>query len=134
MKINKFEDLDIWKLSLVITKEIYDLSSQPGFSKDFELKNQIRRAVISISSNIVEGFERNNNNEFIRFLKISKGSCGEVKNQLYIALTIKYMGQAEFDNINNKIDNLLNQIGKFITYLIDKRRKGEFINKNPLTR
>jgi len=134
MKINKFEDLDIWKLSLVITKEIYDLSSQPGFSKDFELKNQIRRAVISISSNIVEGFERNNNNEFIRFLKISKGSCGEVKNQLYIALTIMYMGHAEFDNINNKIDNLLNQIGKFITYLIDKRRKGEFINKNPLTR
>ena len=95
--IKKFEDLKVWKLSLEITKEIYDLSFKPNFKNDFSLRDQIRRAVISISSNIVEGFEKNNNNEFVRFLKISKGSVGEVRNQLYIALSIGYISQNEFD-------------------------------------
>ncbi len=72
MKIKKFEDLEIWKLSLKIAKEIYNLTSKKEFSKDFELKSQIRRAIISVSSNIVEGFEKNNNNEFI--YKIFKNS------------------------------------------------------------
>lgn len=80
MRITKFEDLNIWKLSLEITKEIYDLTSQKEFSRDFCLRDQIRRAVISISSNIAEGFEKNNNNEFIRYLKIAKGSVGETNN------------------------------------------------------
>ena len=72
MKIIKFEDLEIWKQSLTITRNVYDLLAKKEFNLEFELKNQIKRAVISISSNIVEGFEKNNNNEFIRFLKISK--------------------------------------------------------------
>ena len=71
MKITKFENLKIWKLALRITKEIYDLTSKKEFSKDFKLREQIRRAIISVSSNIVEGFE-NNSNEFIRFLKKGK--------------------------------------------------------------
>ena len=75
MKITKFEDINIWKLSLKITKLIYDISSQWKFSKDYWLKDQIRRAVVSISSNIVEWFEKNNNNEFVRYLRISKWSC-----------------------------------------------------------
>jgi len=69
MKILRFEDLEIWKLSLKITKIIYDLTSEGKFSKDFGLRDQIRRAMVSVSSNIVEGFEKRNNNEFIRFLK-----------------------------------------------------------------
>ena len=85
MKILKFEDLSIWKLSLRLTKEVYDLTAKKEFFADFGLKNQLRRAVVSISSNVVEGFEKNNNNEFIRYLKIAKGSVGEVRNQLYIA-------------------------------------------------
>lgn len=93
MKIQKFEELNIWKLSLLITKDIYDLTSKGNFSKDYGLRDQIRRAVVSISSNIVEGFEKNNNNEFVRFLKIAKGSAGEVRNQLYIALAINYINQ-----------------------------------------
>ncbi len=72
MKITKFEELNIWKLSLKITKSIYDLTSKKEFVREFGLKDQIRRAVVSISSNIVEGFEKNNNNEFIRYLKINK--------------------------------------------------------------
>jgi len=72
MKITKFENLKIWKLALRITKEIYDLTSKKEFPKDFKLREQIRRAIISVSSNIVESFEKNNNNEFIRFLKKEK--------------------------------------------------------------
>ena len=72
MKLETFEDIPIWKLSLKITKLIYDISAKEQFTKDFWLKSQIRRAVISISSNIVEWFKKNNNNEFVRYLRIAK--------------------------------------------------------------
>jgi four helix bundle protein len=127
MKILKFEDLEIWQLSLKVTKYIYDLTSKKEFSKDFELKNQIRRSVISISSNIVEGFEKNNNNEFIRFLRISKGSCGELRNQIYIALTVEYITQEEFNKADNMLLEISSKIGKFISYLENQRKQSNFI-------
>jgi len=129
MKINKFEELNIWKLSLKITKSIYDLTSKKEFIREFALKDQIRRAVVSISSNIVEGFEKNNNNEFIRFLKIAKGSTGEVRNQIYICRDVKYITLNEFKIINDDLQVLANQIGSFIYYLSKKRTNKEFINK-----
>jgi len=127
MKITKFEELNIWKLSLKITKEIYDLTAKNEFSRDFGLRDQIKRAIISVSSNIVEGFEKNNNNEFIRFLKIAKGSAGETRNQLHIALTINYIENSEFEKSNEDLENLASQIGSFISYLEKKRRNKEFI-------
>jgi four helix bundle protein len=126
MKIKKFEDLPIWQLALKVTKEIYDLTNKKEFSKDFSLRDQIRGAIISVSSNIVEGFEKNNNNEFIRFLKIAKGSVGEVRNQLYIALAVNYITEQEFDKINKELEDLANQIGGFIVYLEKKRKSKEF--------
>ncbi|MCL4364237.1 four helix bundle protein [Patescibacteria group bacterium] len=126
MKINSFEDLEIWKSSLKITRDIYDLTAKRDFSHDFELKNQLKRAVISISSNIVEGFEKNNNNEFIRFLKIAKGSSGEVRNQLYIALNVKLITQEEFETVNNELLLLNSKIGSLIVYLINQRSLGHF--------
>ncbi len=122
MRIQKFEDLNIWRLSLKITKLIYDLTSSKTFSRDFGLQSQLRRAVVSISSNIVEGFEKNNNNEFIRYLKISKGSVGEVRNQLYIAENIKYISYKDFDSLSRLLLDLANQIGSFLSYL-EKTRK-----------
>lgn len=130
MKISKFNDLPIWRLSLKITKDIYDLTSLPNFRNDFPLRDQIRRAIISVSSNIVEGFEKNNNNEFIRFLKIAKGSVGEVRNQIYIALVVGYISQAQFDLTNKELEELANQIGGLIGYLEKARNRGEFKNKN----
>jgi len=127
MKILKFEDLEIWQLALKITKYIYNLTSKKEFSKDFELKNQVRSSVISISSNIVEGFEKNNNNEFIRFLRISKGSCGELRNQIYIALTVEYITQEEFNKANNMLLEISSKIGKFISYLENQRKQSNFI-------
>jgi len=127
MKIKKFEELNIWKLALKITKEIYDLTAKKDFSKDFGLKDQVRRAIISVSSNIVEGFEKNNNNEFIRFLKIAKGSVGEARNQLYIALAVGYITKEEFNKTNKDLDDLANQIGKLISYL-EKYKKNKLAN------
>jgi four helix bundle protein len=126
MKIKKFEDLPVWQLALKVTKEIYELTNKKEFSKDFSLRDQIRRAIISVSSNIVEGFEKNNNNEFIRFLKIAKGSVGEVRNQLYIALAVNYITEQEFDKINKELEDLANQIGGFIVYLEEKKKSKEF--------
>jgi four helix bundle protein len=126
MKIKKFEELKIWQSSLKITKEIYYLTNKKEFFKDFKLRDQIRSAIISVSSNIVEGFEKNNNNEFIRFLKIAKGSAGEVKNQLHIALIVKYISQKEFDKINKELEDLANQIGKLISYLEKFKQRKKF--------
>ncbi len=122
MKIEKFEDIPIRKLSLKITKLIYDYSAKEIFSKDRGLKDQIRRAVVSISSNIVEWFEKNNNNEFIRYLRIAKGSCGETRNQVYVALTVEYITEKEFEVINELLLNLWKQIGWFIKYLEEMKK------------
>lgn len=132
MKINRFEELDIWMLSTNIAIEIYKLTSGIKFSKDFALRDQIRRAVVSIPSNIAEGFERNNNNEFMQYLKISKGSCGEVRTQLYIGLEIGYISRSEYERINNSLLEIASKIGKLMTYLQNKRVINEF--KNTLTR
>ena len=129
MKIRKFEDLKIWKLSLKITKKIYDLTFKSKFSRDFGLRDQIRRAIISVSSNIVEGFEKNNNNEFIRYLKIAKGSAGEVRNQLYIALMVNYITKTEFEELNRQLIDLSKQTGSFINYLVAKRKNKEFLTR-----
>jgi len=126
MKITKFEDLEIWTLSLKVTKLIYDFTSMEKFRKDFSLRDQVRRSVISISANIVEGFEKNNNNELIRYLKISKGSVGETRNHLYIALAVGYLSQEEFTEANELLLTLANQVGKFISYLKSKKKRGEF--------
>ena len=129
MKITKFEDLEIWKLSLKITKDIYDLTAKKEFSRDFGLKDQIQRAIVSVSSNIVEGFEKNNNNELIRFLRIAKGSAGETSKQLYIVLAVQYITQQEFDKTNKELEDLVNQIGGFIVYLEKKRKDKEFTTR-----
>jgi four helix bundle protein len=130
MKITRFEDLKIWQIALKITKEIYEITNKKEFSKDFSLRDQIRRAIISVSSNIVEGFEKNNNNEFIRFLKIAKGSIGEVRNQLYIALAVKYIDQDEFDKLNNELIELANQVGKLISYLEKNKKLANSLTRN----
>lgn len=134
MKVNRFEDLEIWKESLIITRNVYDLLSKKEFNLEFELKNQIKRAILSVSSNIVEGFEKNNNNEFIRYLKISKGSTGEVRSQINIAFAINKINKGDFDSINTALLSLSNKIGSLVVYLENQRKLGHFKPVNPLTR
>ncbi len=126
MKIARFEDLEIWKLSTEIAVDIYKITNRADFSKDFGLSDQIRRAVVSISSNIVEGFEMSNNNDFIRFLRIAKGSAGEVRSQLYLAKLLDYINQDEYQRIGDKLVSVSLMIGKFMTYLIGKKNAKEF--------
>jgi four helix bundle protein len=87
MQIKTFEDLEIWKEARCLTQDIYNISKAPKFSRDFALRDQMQRAAVSIMSNIAEGFERGGNQEFVQFLYIAKGSCGELRSQLY-ALSI----------------------------------------------
>ena len=82
VKITKFEDIESWKKARRLTKEIYQTTATGGFVRDFGLKDQIRRASVSVLSNIAEGFERGGDKEFLQFLAIAKGSCGEVRAQL----------------------------------------------------
>lgn len=129
MKYKVFEELPIWKESIDFGKEIYLLTSSGRFEKDYSLKDQIRRAVVSISSNIAEGFERSNNNEFVRFLLIAKGSLGEVRSQLYFAFVLEYMNRQSFANMNNRLESFAKQIGSFISYLKKVKKEGNFTNK-----
>ncbi len=128
MKATSFKDLEVWKESLSIIKEVYDLTSQPRFSKDFGLRDQIQRAVVSISSNIVEGFEKNNNNEFSRYLRISKGSLGEVRNLLEISRVIGYISDKTTTELDDRLVVLSRQIGALLNYL-QKLRNGGTIQK-----
>ena len=111
MGIQKFEDIISWKKSNDLVLLIYKLFK---VSNDFGFKSQIQRAVISISNNIAEGFERRSNKEFIRFLYIAKGSCGEVRSMIYIARELEYISKEEF---NNLYDQLV-EISKLLSGLI----------------
>jgi len=129
MKYTSFDELPVWRDAVEIGKEIYLLTNTGKFEKDYTLKDQIRRAAISISSNIAEGFERSNNNEFIRFLLIAKGSVGEVRSQLYFAFILGYIDKDVFNNFNSKLEVLAKQIGSFISYLKNQKAGGKFLNK-----
>ena len=116
-RIEKFEDIESWIIAREITKLIYEVSSNGNFNKDFALVNQIRRAAVSILSNIAEGFERGGNKEFLQFLAIAKGSCGEVRAQLYVALDQKYIDEEKFKEISNKLSETSRKISGLMKYL-----------------
>lgn len=82
-KVEKFEDLKIWQDGIDLSIHVYQTL---GTCRDFSLKDQMCRAAVSVPSNIAEGFERHSNKEFIRFLRIAKGSSGELRTQIYIAM------------------------------------------------
>jgi four helix bundle protein len=95
-KVTRFEELVAWQKARALTATIYQLSASGKFGQDFGLKDQIRRAAVSIMSNIAEGFERCRAGEFHQMLSVAKASCGEVRSQLYVALDTGYIGDAEF--------------------------------------
>ena len=98
-KIEKFEDFIAWQKARSLTREIYKITNLTAFSRDFGLKDQIRRSAVSIMSNIAEGFERGRATEFHQFLSIAKGSCAEVRSQLYVALDADYIPQPRFHEV-----------------------------------
>jgi four helix bundle protein len=124
MAVNYFEDLEIWKEARRLTSRIYAITHKQSFSKDYGLCDQIRRASVSVMSNIAEGYERDGNQEFSQFLSIAKGSCGEVRAQLYIALDQKYIDTEESTRLIDDLRKLSIMIHNFMSYLKTTQYKG----------
>ena len=99
-RVDRFEDLVAWQKARELTKQIYLLTRKEQFSRDFGLCNQIQRAAVSIMSNLAEGFERGGRAEFHQFVVIAKGSCAELRSQLYVALDVGYISRKEFDQVH----------------------------------
>src|SRR5688572_10563232 len=98
--ISRFEDVEAWKMARQLTREIYSMTSTGLFSRDYGLRDQLRKASVSIMSNIAEGFERGGSKEFRQFLAVAKGSAGEIRSQLYIALDAGYIDPTSFDHLS----------------------------------
>jgi four helix bundle protein len=96
-RIERFEDFIAWQKARVLTSDIYKVINDGAFSRDYRLKDQIRRAAVSSMSNLAEGFERGRPGEFHQFLSISKGSCAELRSQLYVALDAHYINHTTFE-------------------------------------
>jgi four helix bundle protein len=120
--ILKFEDIIAWQKALELSDIIYSHSNKEKFSKDFGLRDQMRRASISVVSNIAEGFEREGNNQFIYFLLVAKASAGELRAQLYIARNQNYISMNEFEIINQKVIEVSKTISGFISYLRTQKK------------
>ena len=115
--IRKFEDIQAWKDAIALADAVYAATREPSFAKDFGLCDQIRRAAVSISSNIAEGFERESNQEFARFLAIAKGSAGELRSQLHIARNVGYLDNRRFDSLYSLASEIGRSLSHFISYL-----------------
>src|SRR6266571_1668413 len=98
-RIERFEDFIAWQKARKLTSEIYKVTNHGEFGSDFGLKNQIRRAAVSSMSNLAEGFERGRPTEFHQFLSVAKGSCAELRSQLYVALDAGYVNEPQFQEL-----------------------------------
>ena len=112
-----FEEIIAWQKARILTKEIYLTTNKGKFEKDYGLKDQFRRASVSVMANIAEGFERRGDKEFVRFLNISKGSLAEVKSHAYVALDVEYIDEKIFNDFVLKIDEIAMLLSGLIKYL-----------------
>ncbi|QOG01954.1 four helix bundle protein [Flavobacterium sp. MDT1-60] len=123
-KIQKFEDLEIWRMARTICQQIEFLIQNTNLKTNYSLKDQIDRSSGSIMDNIAEGFERNGNREFIQFLSIAKGSAGEVKSQSYRAFDKKLISEEQHLKLNEIVELEKNKIGAMMNYLNNCEIKG----------
>jgi four helix bundle protein len=120
----RFEEIEAWQMARELTREIYSISNQGSFAKDFGLRDQIRRASVSVMSNIAEGFERGGKGEFVQFLSMAKGSAGEVRSHLYVALDQGYISRETFDRVFALADRTGRIIRGLMSYLSKTNIKG----------
>jgi len=127
-KVERFEDLETWRKATKIAIDIYKISETGKLKNDFGIKDQIRRAALSISSNIAEGFEYNNNKEFVRFFKYAKGSAGELRSQLFILNQLNLIQKDFYERMLEELVCLSSQLSSFIKYL-KNYQESKFINR-----
>lgn len=120
----RFEDIDAWKKARQLSADIYRMTAAGASSRDYAFVRQIRAAAVSIMPNIAEGFERDGNKEFCNFVSIAKGSAGEVKAQLYVALDVGYCSQTVFDRLQNLAGEIGRMLGGLMKYLRETEVKG----------
>src|SRR4051812_20713840 len=121
--VTRFEDLIAWQKARLLTREIYDVTLAGPFARGFELRDQVRRASVSIMSNIAEGFERGTPGEFHHFLCTSKGSCAELRSELYVALDANHLKVEAFDMLHDSAEEVARLVGG-LRASAERRRKG----------
>ena len=122
--IDNFEDIQVWQRARVLTREIYTITNNRSFLRDSGLVDQIRRACVSVMSNIAEGFERSGTKEFKHFLSMAKGSAGEVRSHLYVAFDQGYMEKGTFDHLVTESTVISKMLNGLISYLKATSIKG----------
>ena len=115
--VKRFEDLECWQEARRFVNHIYGLTKSDQFKRDFELVKQIRRSAISSMANVAEGFHRNSNRDFMRFLDYSRASIAETLSHLYVALDQSYIDESEIENAKNLADTVWKKVNSFISYL-----------------
>jgi four helix bundle protein len=118
--IKRFEDIKAWQKARDLTKRVYDITCNGDFAKDYGLRDQIRRATVSIMSNIAEGYSRQTDKEFVQFLHIALGSVAEVQSQLYVAQDLGYISSGQFKEIHALSEETAKLVNGFIKYLRKK--------------
>ena len=122
--ITRFEDIEAWQQARQLTRDAYGITSAGDCARDYGFRDQLRRSAVSIMSNIAEGFERGGNKEFIQFLSLAKGSCGELRSQLYIALDQGYISRQQFDEMSLKTTSIARMVSGLMKYLKDSGIRG----------
>ena len=130
MKIERFEDIEAWRLARELTGKVYSLTKKPEFARDYGLKRQIQEAAGSSMHNIAEGFDAETNAEFIRFLRYAKRSCTEVQSELYVAIDEEYISSDEFQEVYDQAGKTRAAVRGFINYLM-KYEKSKKRPPNP---
>ncbi len=120
----RFEEIECWKRARDLTRRIYEITGKPAFARDFGLKDQIRRASVSVMSNIAEGYDRSGTAEFVHFLATAKGSAAEVRCQLYVAADQGYIQDNHFVEINALAVEIGSMLAGLMKYLRSSGYKG----------
>jgi len=117
MKVTRFEDLEIWQLARELCREVFRLTSKKSFCNDYKFRDQMRASSGSVMDNIAEGFSRGGNKEFIQFLSVSNGSCGEVRSQSYRAFGYNYITESDLDDLLERTDKISRKTNSLISHL-----------------
>jgi len=117
--IARFEEIEAWQTARLLAREVYLASGTGGFAKDYGLRDQMRRAAVSVLSNIAEGYESRTQALFIDYLGRAKGSAGEVRAQLYVALDAGYLNPDVFARLSDLAEKTSRQIARFIRHYHD---------------
>ena len=119
--VQRFEDLQVWLEAKSLVKSMYLLTKEGAAARDFGFRDQLRRASVSVMSNIAEGFERGTNKEFVQYLYIAKGSAGEVRSLLWVALEVGYLSASDFKTLSESSLSLARRLSTFIKYLQSRK-------------